>query len=403
MSNKMGKKIHAFTVEEYKERLVKVKADMESKGMDVMVVSDPANIYYISGYDALSYYTPQAVIISLDLDEPVIILRLQDHYAGALTCWMKDDNIIAFPDKYLWEPEKMYVWDFVADRLKERKLDKKTIGVEMHAYYYTHFSHLTLTRGLPDAKFVDATKLINWIRGPKSKQELEYMEIAARITENAMWNALKGVKPGVRENAVGAGVMRDQGLGVGYYGGDTVSLPPIISSGERTQAAHFTYQSEGYFQDNQLTYMELSGCYKRYHAPLSRTICTGAVPPEIQKAAPAVIEGLNVALDTIKEGVLCEDVESAWQRTINKYGIEKESRMGYTVGCSYAPVWAEESAYFKPGEKFALKENMTFHIMPGIWLNGYGMAITETLRVTKTGCETITKFPRKLFLADELE
>ena len=53
---------------------------------------------------------------------------------------------------------------------------------------------------------------------------------------------------------------------------------------------------------------------------------------------------------------------------------------------------------FKPGEKTVLQPNMTFHMMPGLWLEGYGVAITECIRITDRGAETITKFPRQLFV-----
>jgi Xaa-Pro dipeptidase len=224
------------------------------------------------------------------------------------------------------------------------------------------------------------------------------MHIAARITENAMSNALNGIKDGVRENLIGAHIQRDLSLGYGAYGGEVSALPPIIASAERTQAAHFTYRTEGCFQKDTHSYLEISGTYKRYHAPLSRTIYIGDPSDEIKKVSEVVVEGLNAALDKIKTGVACEDVERAWQTTINRYGYEKESRCGYAVGCAYAPVWAEDTAYFRPGEKFELKENMTFHVMPGIWIEGFGLAITETVRVTDKGCESITKFPRKLFV-----
>lgn len=389
-----------FSVEEYKERLAKVKADMEKKGMDVLILSDASNINYVSGYDGLSYYVPQVVVVALELEKPFCIVRFQDGYAATVTTWMGEENIFRYPDKYLWEPKEVYVYDFVADVIKEKKLDKKRIGVEMDAYYYTHFCHMNLSNALPDATFVNATALVNWIRGPKSPKELEYMQIAARICERTMNNAINTIHSGVRENLVGANIMRDQALGTDYFGGESISLPPIIAAGDRTQAAHFTWQTEAEFQKDQLVYMELAGCYRRYHAPLSRTIYIGTPPDQLRKAAEVVIEGLNVALDTIKEGVTCEEVEAAWQRTINKHGLFKESRMGYAIGLSYAPVWTENSAYCRPGEKAVMKENMTFHMMPGIWLDGFGMAVTETIRVMKNGCETITKFPRKLFLAD---
>ena len=390
----------AFSLEEYKERTQKVKTEMESRGIEVLIVAQPCNMYWVSGYDSLSYYVPQVTVVSTDSDEPFVIVRFQDKYAAEVTTWLSEENIYSYPDKYLWDPDTLYVYDYIADILKEKGLAKKKIGVESFAYYYTHYQHVCLEKALPDATFIDASKLVNWTRGPKSQKELDYMHIAARITERAMHNALDTVNDGVRENLVGANIMRDLSLGNAAYGGEISALPPIIASGDRTQAAHFTYRTEGCFEKNTHSYLEISGTYKRYHSPMSRTIYIGKPSDEIKKVSEVVVEGLGAALAKIKTGTACEDVERAWQTTINRYGYEKESRMGYAVGCAYAPVWAEDTAYFRPGEKFALRENMTFHVMPGIWLEGFGLAITETVRVTDKGCETITKFPRHLFVAD---
>lgn len=387
-----------FDKTEYQDRVKKVKASMEDQGIEVLLITDPANMNYVSGYDAMSYYVPQGVIVAIDLDEPVCIVRLQDLYCATKTTWMSAENIIPYPDKYLWEPKKLHVMDFIGDFLKEKGLHNKKIGLEFDSYYFNAHWYKRLERCLPDAGFVDATALVNWIRGQKSARELEYMHIAARITEKTLHNAIEKIGAGVRECHIAAEIYSDLVKGVGAYGGEYPSLSPIMPAGERTAGAHFSWTTEGTYQDGQLIYIELSGSYKRYHAPLTRTIFIGEPPEKVRETAKIVIEGLNVALSSVKPGVTCEEVEKAWQTTINKYGLEKESRMGYTVGLSYPPVWTENTAYFKPGEKTVLKPNMTFHMMPGMWLDGYGVAITETIRVTENGCETITRFPRELFI-----
>lgn len=392
--------IHMLSFEktEYQERVQRIKRSMEEQGIDVLLSTEPANMNYITGYDALSYYVPQGVIVALELDEPIIVVRLQDLYCATETTWMAEQHVIAYPDKYLWEPKVLHVMNFIGDIIIEKGLQNKNVGVEMGGYYFTSFFHQKLEESLPNATFINASGLVNWARGPKSTKELEYMQIAARITEKAMYNAIQKIAPGVRENHVAAGVYKDLIEGTGPYGGEYPALAPIMPAGDRTQGAHFSWTTEGKYTDNQLVYMELSGAYKRYHAPLTRTIYIGEPPKIVSETAKIVVEGLNVALSTIKPGIAHEEVEAAWQRTINKYGLEKESRMGYTVGAAYPPIWDESTAFFKPGEKSIIQPNMTYHVMPGMWLEGYGVAITETVRVTETGCETITRFPRELIV-----
>jgi|SRR5690625_4652652 len=126
----------AFDIAEYKERVRKVKIKMEEQGIEVLLITDPSNMNYISGYDALSYYVPQGVIVSSDLDEPICIIRLQDLYCATETTWMQKKNIVAYPDKYLWEPKTLHVMDFISDLMKEKGLDHKKLGLEYDAYYF---------------------------------------------------------------------------------------------------------------------------------------------------------------------------------------------------------------------------------------------------------------------------
>lgn len=384
----------AFEKSEYLDRVKKVKTSMAARGIDILLVTDPANMCYLSGYDALSFYTPQAVVVTLAAEQPIWIGRFQDHQCARLTTWMDSENLVVYPDRYLWEPTENHVMDFVVDFLKSKGFGGR-IGVEKDAYYFTAHWFERLQQGLPDAEFVDATLLVNWVRAIKSPREIEYIRKAAQIVTIAMEKAVALTREGVRECDVAAEIIHSLIRGTEEFGGDYPSLVPIMPSGERTGGAHLTWTDEEYKKD-QIVYMEFAGCYKRYHAPLARTFYLGNPPQKIKDTAEVVVEGLNVAIETAKPGATCEEVERAWQQTISRYGLRKESRMGYAIGLSYPPVWCEGTAFMRPGDKTVLKPNMAFHLMPGVWLDDFGVAITESVLITEKGCEPLTNFPRKL-------
>ena len=145
-------------------------------------------------------------------------------------------------------------------------------------------------------------------------------------------------------------------------------------------------------------YIEIAGCHQRYHCPMSRTVCLGDPPKEVDKAAKVTIEGLQAALDTIKPGALCEDVEAAWRTTVAKYGVEKESRIGYSTGLNYPPDWGEHTASLRPGDKTVLQPNMVFHCIPGMYYDDFGISISQCIRVTETGYERMSNFPFDLIV-----
>jgi Xaa-Pro dipeptidase len=217
-----------------------------------------------------------------------------------------------------------------------------------------------------------------------------------------MQDAIDSIKIGVRQCDVAAKVLNAQMAGTEEFGGDYTSVFPVMASGIGTTTAHMSWSDEKY-KENEVSYLEIAGCKKRYHAPLSRTIYTGNPPILLQEKAKIVIDAINETLDFIKPGVSCEEVEQKWSSSLSGSKIVKKQRMGYAIGIGYPPDWGEQTASMRPGDKTILKPNMTFHIMPAIWgkyddKDDLAFVNSESIVVTEKGCETFANFPRKLFL-----
>ena len=84
------------------------------------------------------------------------------------------------------------------------------------------------------------------------------------------------------------------------------------------------------------------------------------------------------------------------RETVAKYGIEKESRIGYSTGLNYPPDWGEHTASLRPGDMTVLQPNMVFHCIPGVYYPDFGISISQCFRVTETGCERMSSFPFEL-------
>ncbi|MFW6274536.1 MAG: aminopeptidase P family N-terminal domain-containing protein, partial [Spirochaetota bacterium] len=67
-----------FDQAEYKQRVQKTKEAMQAKGIDLLVVSQPANMNYLTGYDGWSFYVHQCVLVSLNQEEPMWLGRGMD-------------------------------------------------------------------------------------------------------------------------------------------------------------------------------------------------------------------------------------------------------------------------------------------------------------------------------------
>ncbi|MEO0503441.1 MAG: M24 family metallopeptidase, partial [Pseudomonadota bacterium] len=145
------------------------------------------------------------------------------------------------------------------------------------------------------------------------------------------------------------------------------------------------------------TTIEIAGCYRRYHAPLCRSIFLGAPPDEMKRAEAALLEGLEAGLDVARAGNQARDVAAALNRALTRVGIERTARCGYPIGLSYPPDWGERTISFRDTDSTVLEPNMTFHFMPGLWMDGWGLSITESIRITENGpAECLCTVPRHL-------
>ena len=383
-----------FSVQEYKERLEKTKRSMEEQGIEVLVVTDPANMNYLTGFDGWSFYVHQCVVVMIDQEEPFWVGRGQDSNAARLTSYLSEENIYPYTDDYVQSLIK-HPMDFVADILKEKGYDKKVVGTEMDTYYYTAKCQESLQSNLPNCKFVDATSLVNWVKLIKSDLEIEYIKKAAVIAEKTMDAAFNSIDIGVRQNEAAANVYHAQIYGTEEYGGDYTSIVPLMPAGIRTSTPHLSWTDEPY-KNGDTVLVEIAGNYKRYHCPISRTIVLGDAPQKVMDLASVVVQGIHDTLAIVKPGITCEDIERTWAKSIAKSGFIKDSRVGYSFGLNYPPDWGEHTVSIRPGDKTVLEPNMTLHFMPGIWLDDCGVDISEPIRITENGVELLTNYPRKL-------
>jgi Xaa-Pro dipeptidase len=369
---------------------------MADNGIDVLIVCDPANMNYLTGYDGWSFYVPQAVVVSVNDAQPIWIGRSMDANGARHTSFLSEDNIIGYPDDYVQSTVK-HPMNFVAGEIKRRRWDKMSIGLEMDAYYFSARGFVELQKDLPGADFKDGNLLVSWVRIVKSDREIDFMKQAGKISEKVMQTALDKLSPGIRECDAVAAVYHTQMAGTPEFGGDYPAIVPMMPTGEKTSAPHLTWTDEPY-ENEQAVNLELAACRHRYHSPLARTAYLGENPPvKLSNLADHTVDGLNLTIEAIKPGMRCEDVERVWRKHIAKAGLEKESRIGYSMGLNYPPDWGEHTASLRPGDKTVLAPNMTFHMILGMWMDNYGFECSESFRVTETGCETFADFPRKLF------
>jgi ectoine hydrolase len=387
-----------FELSEYQDRVKRTLTAMEKRGIDTLLITNPANMCWLTGYDGWSFYVHQMVILSPKLEQPVWVGRLMDANAARVTTYLKAENIYGYPDKYVQSTER-HPMDYVADLLKEKGFDKGRVGVEMDVYYFTAACYTTLVKDLPDADLVDATGLVNWQKIIKTPAEIAYERQAAQIVDAMMTAGIDAIEPGVRQCDAVAEIYKVMASGTPEFGGEYSCIVPMLPTGEGTSTPHLTW-TDAPFKTGEATILELAGVRMRYNCPMARTVHLGKPPQKLADTEKVVVEGLNNAIEAAKPGATAEEVEGVWRETIARHGIEKESRIGYSTGLNYPPDWGEATLSLRPGDKTVLQENMVIHIIPGIWMDDWGLEISDCILVTPNGGEAFCKYPRKLVVKD---
>jgi ectoine hydrolase len=386
-----------FTDEEYALRLSKVRQAMAKHNIDTLVIHDPSNMAWLTGYDGWSFYTPQAVVVG-PTGLPLWYGRTMDANGARLTVYMPLDHVLSYPDHYVMNPP-LHAMEHLANAiLKPRDWDVGNVGAEMDNYYFTATAYLSLKSNLPNGNLVDATALVNWCRAAKSAQEIEYMRISARIVEKMHAAAFEMIEPGLPKNQLVAQIYK-MGIGGadGHYG-DYPAIVPLLPSGPEASAPHLTWDDKP-FTKNQGTFLELAGCHHRYHCVLSRTIYLGEPDDKFKRGEEALIAGLDAALQVAKPGNRCADIANALNSTLKDFGFDRGgARCGYPIGLSYPPDWGERTMSIRDSDETLLESGMTFHLMPGLWMDDWGMETTESILITDTGVETLCDYPRHLFV-----
>lgn len=375
-----------FPITEYEYRLSEVRRNMEKRGIDVMMVSSPENVFYLTGFETTGYTSFQALFIPLEA-EPFIVTRILENTGVQNFSWIEQSRPYADGD----DP-------FIRTReaLEEFNLQQKQIGYERNAWFFSISQQEKLFAVCSDATFVDCSGLIDGIRVIKSDLELMKIREAARLTEIAIQAGIKAAGAGVRDTFVAA----EMHHAMIQAGSDYPADAPYIASGHRSGVGHAKWSGRT-LDVGDCVFLEPSGCKQHYHAPCMRTGFIGE-PTLVQRDAEKIIkEAVEATIAAIKPGAVAEEVDAVNRNIIGKntIGLQQLAQSAYPIGMAFPPGWFEGTFSLRPKETQCLQPNMVFHLIPwGLVPGEFAMGLSETIRVTDTGCEVMTKLPREVFV-----
>ncbi|MGO3089710.1 MAG: M24 family metallopeptidase [Galactobacter sp.] len=387
----------------YRERRDQAAASAREHGFSALLITDPANIFYLTGYNAWSFYMPQFLLLSATDARTLLVGRDMDMRVAFRTAELGQDEVLPYPETYIHRAD-LHPFDWVAQQLIAADwmptLTSAPVGMESDAHYFSVRSFRALTSGLPGVHFVDDAHVVNWLRVVKSEAEIDLMRRAGAVATNAMNVAADLLAAGRPQNEVAAALQTAQATGTtmpdgSAADGDYTAIVPLIATGEAADAPHLTWTASP-LREGETVSIEMAGAHHRYHTPCSRTFALGNVSKEVERLADLTVEGLSLTLDAIRPGRSAGDVAAEYWAFLSKHGLSKESRLGYSIGVGFPPDWGESTVSIRPDDPTVLRPNMTFHIIAGMWMDGFGCEFSESVRVSHDGVELLTSVPREL-------
>jgi Xaa-Pro dipeptidase len=345
-----------FDAAEFARRLAAVRERMAARGIDVLMTSVPENVYYLTGYDSMGYFTYQVLFIPLDQDMVFLTRALNVDKASTYSCLKRVEGW----DDLSSPAEATYA------TLAKYGLGKKRLANQMDAWFLSvaHYKHITLRLGRDD--LIDGSGIVESVRLKKSPQEIAYIRKAGEVCVASLDAAIRATRAGTYDHLIAADAHRALVAAGGEYLGHALQ----VCSGEEAGLSFETWGRRR-IRENDCVYMEMGGTFRRYNIAMSRTVLVGRPDPRLKRMAEISRDALAAARAKFKH------------------------LTGYSIGIGYPPDWGEGRLQsIKEGDPTVLEPGMVFHLIPDLKLAGLGGAVcSETLLVTDKGHEALTLYP----------
>jgi len=382
-----------FSREEYGQRLVAARTEMQRRGLDLLYVTSPPNLNYLLGHQSVWFDGRNPTGLAVPLDGPAIYFDTFDHSSA----WPATiGEAVTYGDSDFYYPEGCAV---IADTLKARGLLKGRVGLERWSWAPGGPCLDTLAARLlaaGAAEVVDGSFVIDHVRLIKSPKEIEYARRALAIADAAHEAVRDALRPGVTEKQL---------MGVYYgacaeLGGDEPGIRMMVHAGPNSDHFHAP-ASERRIQQGELLMVDMSAAYNHYHGNTARAFSIGG-----NAFWDDALRKLTTMRDQTTAGITpgtpTMELQRRMDAAVDAAGLREYVWWvgGYVLGIAMPPDWVGhvylndeegfEPGVFEPG--FVANWEIQLWDIPG----RSGVGVIDTMIMTETGIEIPARFPSTL-------
>jgi len=369
-----------FSDEELSRRLSATRQEMAVRGLDLVLLSAPEHVFYLTGLDHWGYFAPHVLIVAAE-GELVLVTRAMEHVA--IRNQVRNATFIGHSDSES-------AADVVVKHLKGAS-SGKTIGLEAASAGLSYAMGDALKQGIDGASWVDITGMLDEMRLVKSIEEQRFMRSAAVASDAGTQAAINAIHDGAKEADVAAECL----AAMTRAGGTPPGFGPFLRPSHRMAEEHTTW---GDGEHHEAVFLEVAGCVARYNAPMGRLVNIGTISDEDAEMAHICGEAFDATLRALKVGARAKDVYNGWQSVVDAAGMPEYRRhhCGYLVGIGFPPAWTggPRVTGLRHDSDREMREGMTFHLMSWFTETGRGnYFISNTVLLGADGAEVLTTTP----------
>ncbi|MBT7507119.1 MAG: aminopeptidase P family protein [Rhodospirillales bacterium] len=390
-----------FPPEEYASRRARVREALAAANLDAILVTTPANITWLTGYDMIWYHLQNltGLLVRADSDDTLFFDSTAHTTLISITPAITE---VIYVDGAAVSGTVEESIPAVVGGITGKGLGKSRLGLEMWGYA-PHASVMeALATALRDggATVEDHWTLVERLRFIKSPLEMQHVRKAAEIGDLGMVAARDFIKPGVMETEIEGTIMSAMmGAGGGYPG-----IRTMLGAGPRA-GTHHSPPTRRQIKQGDIVFVDFCGVYDRYHVNVNRTFSVGEPDPRWTDLMTKAAGCIDAILSEVKLGDSLSSIDAIAQRYTDDAGIRKYVWWvgGYAQEIAVPPDWCGNNwlnprfdmgdPVVQPGMVFNLENQFDVY---EDWPGGSGCAYIETLMVTENGIEVMSKLPRTL-------
>jgi Xaa-Pro aminopeptidase len=357
-------------------RLDAVRQILADTGLDAMLVTNPANRRYLTGFTADDHAA--------------------DESAGVVLVSRRGATLYVSPTNLPWaaaeadaasievRPYDGSIPATVAARARELEVSQLSVEDATTTAAMWFALHVELGDGV---SLVRAADSIDRLRAVKHDDELAHVRAAARLTDQAFAIATARLAPGMSERAA-ADLVREALRDVGS---DGEGFDTIVASGPNAARPHHR-PGERALRPGEPVIIDMGARVSGYNGDLTRTICLGDADARLVAMYEAVLEAQLAGLRAIRAGAPASEPDLATREVFAGLGLEQHVIHGAGHGLGLR---VHEAPSIRKTSEDTLEAGHVVTMEPGLYIDGWGGVRIEDVAIVRDGGhENITSAPK---------